>query len=181
MPKIIKGGEPIFIDKKSKIGVLMLHGFSSTPDQFKELSLFFSEKGFTVYAPLITGHGTSPEDLRQTTSNDWTVSVRSAYIKLREKSEKIFFIGNSFGSNLALWLIKEFNNEPIGVVTLAAPIFLKNHLFILLRLYSYGLFKTYYHKPPRLYGTDNIDMEDEVTYSFIPIRSLRYFLNFIRL
>lgn len=36
----MKGGEPIFIDKNSKVGILMLHGFSSTPNEFKELSLY---------------------------------------------------------------------------------------------------------------------------------------------
>ena len=38
----MKGGESIFINKNSDTGILMLHGFTSTPAQFKELADFFA-------------------------------------------------------------------------------------------------------------------------------------------
>ena len=75
----MKGGEPIFIDKESSVGILMIHGFTSTPDEFREMSVYFSEKGFTVYAPLITGHGITPDNLLKTTPQDWTASVKEAF------------------------------------------------------------------------------------------------------
>ena len=146
----MKGAEEIYIDKKSKTGVLMLHGFSSTPDEFKELSVYMADKGFTVLAPLVAGHGTSPENFMRTTSKDWTDSVMSAYQRMKKNCNKIFIIGDSFGSNLGLWLTKELDNEPEGIITLGAPIFLKYHLFIVMRLYLYGWAKKYYHKPPRI-------------------------------
>lgn len=176
----MKGAEPIFIDKKSKTGILMLHGFTSTPDQFKELAAFLSQKGFSVSAPLVAGHGTHPDDLIKTSPEDWKKSVRNAYLKLKEICPKIFIIGNSFGSNLGLWLAEEFDNEQAGIITLGAPIFLKNHLFNICRIYSYGFIKKYYHKPPRIYRTDYIDMSDEITYPVMPTKSLRDFLRFIK-
>jgi len=176
----MKGAESIFIDKNSKIGVLMIHGFSSTPNEFKELSVYLAEKGFTTYAPLIAGHGTNPEDLLKINSKEFLKSVREAYLKLEQKSEKVFIIGNSFGANLSFWLIKEFNNKPVGMISLGAPIYLKNHLMTIIGLYSYGLFKKYYHKPPRLYKIDYLDMMDEITYAKIPTKSLREFLSFVR-
>lgn len=176
----MKGGEPIFIDKNSKIGILMLHGFSSTSHEFKDLCPFLAEKGFTVYAPLMAGHGTNPEDMIRTGPEEWKKSVREAYLKLKEKTGKVFLIGNSFGSNMAFWLAKEFDNEQAGIITLDAPVFLRNHKFIVFRLYTYGLFRKFYRKPPRLYQIDYIDMMDEVTYSKIPVRSLRQFLSFIK-
>lgn len=158
----------------------MLHGFSSTPHEFKELAPYLADRGFTAYAPLMAGHGTKPEDMAKTSPKDWAGSVKAAYLKLKERCEKIIIVGNSFGSNLAFWLAREFNNEQEGIITLDAPIFLRKHLFILFRIYSYGLFRQYYRKPPRLYQTDYIDMMDEITYSKIPIKSLREFLRFIR-
>ena len=137
----MKGGEPIFIDKNSKFGVLMVHGFTSTPAEFIELSTYFADRGFSVSAPLLAGHGTSPDDLIKTTPQDWTQSVKDAYLELKKKSENIFIIGDSFGSNLALWLAKEFNNEPTGIITLGAPIFLIHHKFIIFRYYLYGWLK----------------------------------------
>ena len=158
----------------------MIHGFTSAPEQFKELADFFAARGFTVSAPLIAGHGISPDNLMKTTPEDWMKSVKDAYLELKKKSEKIFIIGNSFGSNLAFWLAKEFDNEQSGIITLGAPIFLKYHYFILFRLYTYGLIQRYYRKPRRLYKADYTDMSDEVTYSIIPTKNLREFFNFIK-
>ncbi len=177
---MISGAEPIFIDKKSTVGILMLHGFSSTANEFKELSVYLAEKGFNIYAPLMAGHGTTPEELLATTPEDWKASVKTAYRKLQSVSEKIFVIGNSFGSNLGFWVIAEFGNEAVGIITLDAPIFLRYHFFAKLRLNTYGLFRKYYKKSRKMYQTDYIDMMDKVTYSIIPVKSIRDFLGFIK-
>jgi carboxylesterase len=175
----MKHVEPIFIDNKSEIGVLMIHGFSSTPDQFNELSAFFSQKGFNVSAPLIAGHGTSPEDFIKTSPKDWTNSAMENYLELKKISKKVFIIGNSFGSNLGLWLVKELNNEPDGIVILGAPIFLRFHNFIKFRLFTYGRFKRYYKKPYRFFKADYTDLEDEISYPVIPIKNLNQFIKFL--
>ncbi|MEK7658748.1 MAG: alpha/beta fold hydrolase [Patescibacteria group bacterium] len=175
----MKGGEQISINNSSKVGVLMLHGFSSTPRQFKELSAFLSEKGFNILAPVISGHGTSPEDMMKTSPEDWKKSTMDAYLKLKNSSESIFVIGNSFGSNLALWLAKELNGNLAGVITLGAPIFLRFHNFIKFRLFTYGRFKKYYKKPLRVYKADYTDMLDEVSYPVIPVKNLNEFINFL--
>jgi len=171
---------PIFVDKKSDIGVLMLHGFTSTPDQFKELSDFLVKRGFSVLVPVVAGHGTCPADLEKTSPEDWKQSAKAAYLELKKVSKKIFIIGNSFGSNLAFWLVREFDNEPIGVVSLGAPIFMRYHKFILCRLYTYGLLQKNYRKPRRIYRTDYTDFNDEITYPIIPCKSLRDFFGFLK-
>lgn len=176
----MKLSQPIFIDNKSKIGILMLHGFTSTPDQFKELAEFLKNKGFSISAPIIAGHGLKPSNLAKTTAEDWKNSAKEAYLQLKKISPEIFIIGNSFGSNLGFWLIKEFNNEPCAMVSLGAPIFLRYHNFILFRLYTYGLLKKFYRKPRRVYKTDYTDFDDEVTYPLIPCKSLRDFFSFIK-
>lgn len=175
----MKNCNPIFIDKKSEIGVLMLHGFSGSPKQFKELSEYLSVRGFTVYAPLIAGHGTTPEDFYNTGPDDWKGSAREAYSRLKKVSKKIVIIGNSFGSNLGFWLSKEFNNEPAAIISLGAPVFLRNHRFIKFRLNTYGRFMKYYRKPSRIYKIDYTDMRDEVSYSVISIKNLNEFFDFI--
>jgi carboxylesterase len=168
------------MNEKSKIGVLMLHGFTSTPDQFKELGAFFTSKGFLVSAPLIAGHGTKPENLAKTSPKDWQMSAKDAYLELKKTSDKIAIIGNSFGSNLGFWLCKEFNNEPIAMVSLGAPIFLRWQKWILCRLYTYGFIQKYYKKPSRIYRTDYTDFDDEVAYPIMPTKSLREFFSFIK-
>jgi len=176
----MKGGEPIFYDKGSKTGVLLLHGFTSTPYQFKDLAKYLADKGLTVYAPLIAGHGTSPEDLIKTTPKDWKKSVKEAYLDLKKKTEKVFVVGNSFGGNLAFSLARDLDNSLPGIVSLGTPIFLRFQSFIKARLYLYGWAKKYYRKPQRIYKADYTDMMDEITYPLIPIKSLRDFLDFLR-
>jgi len=173
--------QPLLIDKDSKIGILMLHGFTSTPRQFKELGEFLASHGFTVYAPLIAGHGTNPQDLMRTTQEEWKLSVKNAYLDFKKGVEKVVLVGNSFGANLAFWLAREFNNEMLGIVSLGAPVFLRWERIIKFRLFTYGRFmmERYYKKPRRLFRTDYTDMKDEVSYPVIPVRSLFEFFKFL--
>ena len=176
----MKGAEPFLIEKNSKIGVLMIHGFTSTPYQYREIGDYLSSKGITVYAPLIAGHGTSPDDLMKTGPEDWKNSVRKAYLELKKKSEKIVVLGNSFGGNLAFWLAGRGKEDIDGIISLGTPISLKYQWFLLLRIYSYGWLKKYYKKPKHIYKIDYTDMMDEITYPVIPLKSLRDFFRFIK-
>lgn len=173
------GAEPIFIDRQSEVGVLLLHGFTSSPHQFRELADHLASKGLTVYAPVIAGHGTTPADLLATTINDWKNSVAAAYQKLAAVTQRQFIIGNSFGGNLGLYLAKD-RTSIIGLISLGTPIFLRFQILIKLRIYTYGWLKKYYRKPRRVYQIDYTDRSDEVTYPLIPVRALKNFLRFIQ-
>ena len=102
------GAEPFFIYPSTEVGVLLLHGFTSTPAQFMELAEYLAGKGVSVYAPLIAGHGTKPEDLEKTTSKDWIESCEKALDELSEKVKKVFVLGNSFGGNIAFKLAHDY-------------------------------------------------------------------------
>lgn len=176
----MKGGEPLFINKESDVGVLQLHGFTSTPHQFRECSQYLVKQGYTVYTPLIAGHGTSPRQLAKTTSNDWTRSVDEALQFLQQHVKYVVAIGNSFGGNLAFWLAHKYPDALTGIVSLGTPIVLRWQRIIYCRVYTYGWLKTYYRKLGRDYKVDYIDLSDEVSYPVIPVSSLREFLWFIR-
>jgi len=176
----MKGGEPFFIKKQTNVGVLLLHGFTSTPHQFKELGGFLVKKGCTVYAPLIAGHGTTPKDLSETTIVDWKQSVEEAYHELRKTVQHVVIVGNSFGGNLAFYLARSRTDPPLGIISLGTPITLRAQWFIKLRFSVYGWTKQYYRKPQRIYKIDYTDLADEVTYPVIPIKSLRNFFAFIK-
>jgi len=176
----MKGAESIFIDKKAKIGVLMLHGFTSTPFQFREVAEYLAQKKYTVFAPLIAGHGTTPADLAKTTIEEWKKSVEDAYLKLKRSVQKIIIVGNSFGGNLAFYLARRFPESTVAVISLGTPVKIRFQKIIKIRYYLYGWMKKYYRKPRRIYKIDYTDMADEVTYPLIPIKSLMRFFQFIR-
>lgn len=169
----------IYIERGSSVGVLLLHGFSSGPSQFKELSEYLANNNFTVYAPTIAGHATKPEDLLKSSPDDWKLSVLDAYKKLKEKVSNVFIIGNSFGSNLSFWLAKETDNDPLGIIALGAPIFFRYQRIIKFRLATYGRLRKYYRKPKRLYKADYTDMSDKQSYDIVPVKSLNDVLYFI--
>jgi len=117
------GAEPIFLDR-GETGILFLHGFTASPYEGREFAEYFSKKNYTVWVPLLAGHGTRPGDLLSITWQDWYRDARTYFFKLRQKCKKIVVVGQSMGGSLALHLAAhyEFN----AVVTLAGAVFLND-------------------------------------------------------
>ncbi len=115
---------PIHIEK-SDIATLVFHGFTTSPQDLNGFIRFLANSNYTVYAPLLPGHGTSPEDLNKVSYIDWINSAIGAYNELTEKEyTEIYVIGHSMGSLLALRLGELFGNIN-GIVLTAAPIIIR--------------------------------------------------------
>jgi len=109
----------------NKTGILLIHGFTGSPAELRPLGIFLRNLGYTVYAPLLAGHGTTPEDLKETTWQDWWESVLGGYERLEsQEMEQIFVVGHSMGGLLSLYLATQ--RSVAGVVSLCAPIWLKD-------------------------------------------------------
>lgn len=84
-------------------GVLLLHGFTSTPQSVRHVGHeLHARTGFTVTAPLLAGHGTSPEDLARTGHRDWIASAEAALHALRQRASRVIVAGLSLGGTIAL-------------------------------------------------------------------------------
>lgn len=116
---ILAGAEPIFY-QGNRIGCLCLHGFMASPNEVKWLGEFLAQQGYTVYCPLIAGHGTHPQDVIDLTWNDYYTSVVEGYTRLSQTCDQIFVCGLSMGGMLALLLASEYPVTGVGV--LAAPL-----------------------------------------------------------
>lgn len=86
------------------IGVLLVHGFTATTTEVRLLGEDFHRAGYTVSAPLLPGHGTTPFDLNKQRWHNWTDCVESAFVRLREQCGTVFVAGESMGGLLALHL-----------------------------------------------------------------------------
>jgi carboxylesterase len=94
-----------FILKGSSTGILLFHGFTATPLEVRGLAdEIHSQLGWTVYAPLLPGHGTSPQDLAGTRYQDWINSAEEALNKLKTCTTTWYIGGESMGGLLALYL-----------------------------------------------------------------------------
>lgn len=107
------------------------------------------ERGFSVCAIRLPGHGTTPEDLNDTRFEDWWNHTLACYDLLAGDGfheESIVPVGFSLGGLLALKLSLA---RPVGgLVTLAAPIFLQDRRIRYAGIVKY--FKKYIHKQPAM-------------------------------
>lgn len=121
---ILRGAEPFRIEGADpRKAVLLIHGFTGTPYDMRGMGKYLAEHGYTVYAPLLKGNGTSAEDLAKTGWQDWLGSAETAYDELAAKYDKVYIVGHSMGGDLTINLAAE--HDTAGVVLLAPCIFYK--------------------------------------------------------
>ena len=47
-----------FLLEGGRVGVLLIHGFTGSPPEMRLIGEYLHQRGFTVAAPLLPGHGT---------------------------------------------------------------------------------------------------------------------------
>jgi carboxylesterase len=111
---IFAGAEP-FSFAGGPVGVVVLHGFTGSPQSMRPLAMALAAAGYSVELPLLPGHGTSVEDMVRTGWADWSAAADAAYAALAARSERVFAAGLSMGGSLAIWLA-ERHPEIAGLV-----------------------------------------------------------------
>jgi len=100
-------------------GVLLVHGYLTSPGEMRPLGEYLTSKGMTVMGICLEGHGTQPEDLAGVSWQDWVSNVRTGVKKLREHCVSVSIAGHSLGAALALYTAA---HEPLKrVVAFSAP------------------------------------------------------------
>ena len=117
-PAIIPGSEPFF-HPGGATGCLLLHSFTSTPEEMRWLGRDLVDRGYTVLGARLAGHGTHPQDLARTRFRDWLIAVEEGLALLRGAAERTFVIGQSMGGLLALLAAANYPLD--GAVALATP------------------------------------------------------------
>jgi carboxylesterase len=79
-------------------GALVLHGLTGSTQSVDGLRTALEGAGFEVEAPMLPGHGTSPEDLDCCGWDDWTAAAEAAYGRL---ARPVVVVGLSMGGALA--------------------------------------------------------------------------------
>lgn len=95
-------GAGAFYYEGNDTGILLCHGFNGTPQSVRDVGIALMKKGFTVFAPRLKGHGTNPEELRQSTRQCWYESMEIGIRLLRERCRHVIVVGQSMGGTLAL-------------------------------------------------------------------------------
>lgn len=100
----MKGSEPFSFKGTKDKGVLLVQGFTSTPDSFRYIGGRFKDAGWHVECQRLPGHCTVWQDILKVTWQDWLAAEEDALAKLEARAKNVFVMGLSLGGLLALRL-----------------------------------------------------------------------------
>jgi carboxylesterase len=112
---VLPGAEPFSADA-GEIGVVVLHGFTGSPQSMRPWAQALANAGHSVRLPLLPGHGTRWQDLNRTTWQQWYGCAAEAFGELRSRCRAVFAVGLSMGGALALRLAEELGDDLSGLV-----------------------------------------------------------------
>ncbi|MBI2984010.1 MAG: alpha/beta fold hydrolase [Candidatus Kerfeldbacteria bacterium] len=102
--------------------VLLIHGFCSHRSSLEPLIPELERRGLEWHLPILAGHGTRPEDLRNKRWSDWRRDVDQAYRRLRQNHDQVVVIALSMGTLLAIELAAEHPAHVSGLVLISPAV-----------------------------------------------------------
>jgi carboxylesterase len=124
MTSIMAGAEPFgFEGEGSETGVLLIHGFTGSPQSLRPWGSHLAAQGWTVIAPRLPGHGTSIKDLAATNGDDWYGEAEMALVGLSERCSSVFLCALSMGGTIALDLAARQSERVAGLVIVNGSVY----------------------------------------------------------
>jgi carboxylesterase len=112
---VLPGAEP-YVHDGSDTGILLIHGFTGTPQGLRPWGEYLADRGYTVHVPRLPGHGTTWQEMNRTRWEDWYAEADRAFRELHERCSRVFVGGLSMGGALALALAQEHGPRVDGLV-----------------------------------------------------------------
>jgi len=107
--------------------VLLLHGFSGSTDEVRELGARLNAWGYDVTAPALPGHRGDVRELETVTDADYFTMALAQFDRLARERERVYVIGLSMGGALGLYIAQ--HRAPAAVVTISAPVRMPSHVY----------------------------------------------------
>jgi carboxylesterase len=167
-----------FIGTNGK-AVMLIHGWTSVPYEVRRLGKYLNENGYTVYGPMLSGHGTVPKDLEKVRWSDWMRDADKALKELKKDHEKVYIGGTSIGANVAM-LLAENRPDISGLILMATPYKVRYEKLMTSLAKIARLFKKYNRKyyPPTFGVSTSITRI--ISYQSYPIESALETFSLIR-
>ena len=119
LDQVKAGCEPFAAEgsgENARIGVVLVHGFTGSPDSTVPWAKYLNERGYTVNAIRLPGHGTTWEDANTKTFADLQGAVDDAFEDMLTRTDTVFLMAQSFGCALALRVAGERPSAVAGLV-----------------------------------------------------------------
>jgi len=118
--KVVPPALPLSFRSNSDVGILLIHGFTGSPHDYRFLAPYLHRAGYNVEVPRLPGHGTTSQDLLKTRAEDWIRRVLDAVLDTRSMWKKMGIVGLSMGGLLATIVASSVG---VDSLVLAAPAF----------------------------------------------------------
>jgi len=106
---------------KAPLGVLIIHGFTSSLDCVKDIRPPIERLGLPTRMPVLRGHGApTPDALRGVTWSDWVADGETALQDLLREAERVTIVGHSMGALVTIFLTAD-HLDVVDSIVLAAP------------------------------------------------------------
>ncbi len=112
---VLAGAEPFTFDGGA-VGVLLVHGFTGTPQSLRPWGEYLAGQGYTVSCPRLPGHGTVLAEMNATRWPDWYGAAERALDELRSHCSEVFVAGLSMGGTLAIRLAEQRGDHIAGLM-----------------------------------------------------------------
>ncbi|HEY0754192.1 MAG TPA: alpha/beta fold hydrolase [Ktedonobacteraceae bacterium] len=177
---IIPGAEPVSVSG-TRGGILLLHGYGSTPQQLRSWGLALAQAGFSVEVPLLPGHGTTAEDLDTTGWSDYLKCAETYFKKLRARHQHVFVGGICLGGMLAAWMEIQHPKRIAGLLLMNVPFKSPKggSMKIGRRLIKLG--KRFFHLPANAVFVADPDAPAVISYNKLPIEPMGTILPYFEL
>lgn len=116
-PQVLEGAEPYYAEG-GKVGVLVSHGYTGSPQSMRYLAEGLAAADFTVALPRLKGHGTTPADMAASRAGDWIADLNKALGWLKERCDSLFVTGLSMGGTLTLYMAGQYPGLFKGIITI---------------------------------------------------------------
>ena len=152
---------------QQRVGVLLSHGFTGSPASIRPWGEFLAMKGYGVEVPRLPGHGTTWQEMNDTTWEDWYAEVSRAFDKLLAENDTVGVGGLSMGGALVLRLAADRPDDVEGVILVNPAVASTNK-----QLLAVPLVKRFLASMPGI--GDDIKKEGvtEIGYDRTPLRAL---------
>ncbi len=101
--------------------VLFIHGIVGTPRMFDKWVDMVPET-WSLHNMLLPGHGGTAADFGRASMQKWTEHVRHALDELRQSHERVYIVGHSMGTLLAIREAVRNDKKIAGMLLLCVPL-----------------------------------------------------------
>jgi carboxylesterase len=116
---VIAGAESFTLIGSTDRAIVLLHGFNDSPQTMRSPAAAMHAAGWTVYAPVLPGHGRSPRAFAESGADAWIAAARAAVQEALQRHRHVAVGGLSMGGALAAIVASE--ERSVKAAVLFAP------------------------------------------------------------